>query len=586
MVDPRETSADADGVGVGAMSLGTVCEAAGVNESLVHHLYEEVVNDEPETVGLRAAVMGAAAAALSADEKGGEDELDQHPPHLVAVAEAELDAAFAAAAAVAVEQQEEGAAAADTGETTPMLHHMLPTSAATTTSSAEPSSPPRRRRHVRDVSEDFAAQALQAIQMPALEQDAAEKGSGRASRRPGLPPKPVYQHHAHALIPPSGAPKTKHHRRAQTAFVYGSGQRTNAAEYRASLLGNLMQRTNSFKVAKPGKQPALTSTEATALGTTGTSLRNLLAPSESFRKMKMPADGLPRPTRGRLGTWDNGTSRAHSIQQDRGATHRAAFVILEALSEAPKQPRGRHRRIHTAIGGGVELNSSATAAAPSPSPQSAVSPASGHRRGQSLLPDALMAQVERGLDMLPSIPTSLPSDIDEVNLTIDVKEGPTGEAEDVDVLLVVKRSVPIVGYVLLVVACLCLSTTGAVLDKQQGVSPTLKAYWRMAATWLTLLPFALASVIGRDGGIPKLSTYEWSLFLWCGLGYAISAEFFVLALSLVPVMNVYIFANTHCLLFVVLKIITGAPIACKEGLGGGYWICWWRCLRRRRKGRR
>ena len=169
--------------------------------------------------------------------------------------------------------------------------------------------------------------------------------------------------------------------------------------------------------------------------------------------------------------------------------------------------------------------------------------------------------------MLPTIPTSLPSDVDEVKIAIDVKEGPKGEAEDVDVLLVVKRSVPIIGYVLLVGASLCLSSTGAVLDKQKGVTPLLKGYWRMSATWICLLPFALKSLFGSGGGIPKLSRKEWSLFLLCGIGYASTSGFFVLALSLTSVMTTFIFANCHCLLFVVLKLITGNPIGWKEGLG-------------------
>lgn len=547
----REESSANDAEGLGAMPLGTICEAAGVNESLVHHLYEEVVNDDPETVGLRAAVMGVAA---SADQQEQQD----HPQHLVAVAEAELEAAYVTAAEQEQQQVEEEAAAAASAsgheESTPLLHHILPSNIAAPTT--EPPSPPRRRRHIRDVSEDFAAQALQAIHAPDAQEDAAEKGDNMPNAAGGLPPKPVYQH-AHPLVPPSGAPsaKARPHRRSLSAFAYGSGQKTSAAEYRANLLGNLMHRNDSFKVAKP-KPP---STAAA-----GTSLRNLLAPSESFRKVNLPADGIPQPTRARIGTWDNPSMP--SIPQDTAASHhRAAFVILEATSDAPPRGHGRHRRMHTAIGGGVEMTAGATLAPPHP--PAADTHGHGHRRGHSLLPDALMAPLERGLSILPSIPTSLPSDVDEVNLTIDVKEGPKGETEDVDVLLVVKRSVPTIGYVLLVMACFCLSTTGAVLDKQEGVSPTLKAYWRMSATWLCLFPFALRSVLGHGGGIPKLSRYEWSLFLWCGLGYAVCAEFFVLALSLAPVMNVYIFANTHCLLFVVLKVVTGAPIACKEGFG-------------------
>ena len=333
-----------------------------------------------------------------------------------------------------------------------------------------------------------------------------------------------------------------------------------------------MQKDASFRVKKPA-----TSSIPPGGGETNSvepsALRNFLSPTESFRKVNMPVDGVPQPTRDRVGTWDfaTGMPSAGTAQQ---ATHHAAYVILDTgetngrTQSADHGPRRRHRRAHTSVGSGVgvELASAKTSAGhKNPAP---IGEGHRHRRGQSILPEAIMAPLERGMSMLPTIPTSLPSDVDEVKITLDIQEGPKGEVEDVDVLLVVaKRSVPIIGYVLLVGASLCLSSTGAVLDKQKGVTPLLKGYWRMSATWLCLLPFALRSLFGSGGGIPKLSRKEWLLFLLCGLGYASTAGFFVLALSLTSVMTTFIFANCHCLLFVLLKIVTGKPISWKEGVG-------------------
>jgi len=532
-----------EAAGLGMLPLAAVCEAAGVNESLVATLYEEVVNEEPETVGFRAAV------GLGEDiDAGHEDEGENEPHRLLAVGEDQLDAAFADAAA------EEVGPAGSGGESTPLLRNLF----SAQDDKPQPQQPPRRRRHVRDVSEDFAAIALHAIhQAP---EDATEQGSAGgsaiSSARPGQYKRPQ------GLTPPRvpGKKTEKPHRRSQSAFAYGSGQKTSVAEYRANILGNLMKR-ESFRVQKP---PVVT--EDGAAAAEPSALRTFLSPSESYRKVNLPVDGVPEPTRARVGTWDFATGMPSAGTDAQGTHHHTAFVILDTGNTAggsdstDQGPLRRHRRAHTS----VELSPAKTTGHP---PTAHPQTGHHHRRGHSFLPDAIMAPLERGMSMLPTIPTSLPSDVDEVKIAIDVKEGPKGEAEDVDVLLVVKRSVPIIGYVLLVGASLCLSSTGAVLDKQKGVTPLLKGYWRMSATWICLLPFALKSLFGSGGGIPKLSRKEWSLFLLCGIGYASTSGFFVLALSLTSVMTTFIFANCHCLLFVVLKLITGNPIGWKEGLG-------------------
>lgn len=509
-----------EAAGLGMLPLAAVCEAAGVNESLVATLYEEVVNEEPETVGFRAAV------GLGEDiDAGHEDEGENEPHRLLAVGEDQLDAAFADAAA------EEVGPAGSGGESTPLLQNLF----SAQDDKPQPQQPPRRRRHVRDVSEDFAAIALHAIhQAP---EDATEQGiaggSAIPSARPGQYKRP------HGLTPPRvpGKKTEKPHRRSQSAFA------------------------ESFRVQKP---PVVTEDRAAAAEPSA--LRTFLSPSESYRKVNLPVDGVPEPTRARVGTWDFATGMPSAGTAAQGTHHHTAFVILDTGNTAggsdstDQGPLRRHRRAHTS----VELSPAKTTAHP---PTAHPQTGHHHRRGHSFLPDAIMAPLERGMSMLPTIPTSLPSDVDEVKIAIDVKEGPKGEAEDVDVLLVVKRSVPIIGYVLLVGASLCLSSTGAVLDKQKGVTPLLKGYWRMSATWICLLPFALKSLFGSGGGIPKLSRKEWSLFLLCGIGYASTSGFFVLALSLTSVMTTFIFANCHCLLFVVLKLITGNPIGWKEGLG-------------------
>ena len=68
-----------EAAGLGMLPLAAVCEAAGVNESLVATLYEEVVNEEPETVGFRAAVgLGEDIDAGHEDEDEGAEDRRQH----------------------------------------------------------------------------------------------------------------------------------------------------------------------------------------------------------------------------------------------------------------------------------------------------------------------------------------------------------------------------------------------------------------------------------------------------------------------------------------------------------------------------
>ena len=518
----------------GIIPISTLCEAVGVSESLVQHLYDDFVNNEPGKISLKEAVLGVGEPGEGAvgQERPWREQEDPLP--LVAVAEGELNAVYATAAAAEEEQ-------IVVGEAQPLLRE---TTSEFALESAHTHHHHRRRRHVRDVSDDFAAAALQAIHAPedvemsrgeginipslpfrqrpplspATESVALASGRGQRHCAPKLPP-PISQRPP--MAPPtatSPANMTKYHRRTVSEKV---------------LLEKLMHRADSFKSSPPNKIPRPSSAKRSL--TTGSFTTEAL---RSIFGGEFDEDMVPGPARtlAKVNSWDRSTI----------LTNRAAFIILDASSEQQQRARGTR---------------------PTLSPNNYAR----HRRGNSLLPDllpnAIADPIERSISALVDGKLTLPSDVDEISITIDRHEGLKGETESVDVLLVVKRSIPAVGYLLLGIATLSMSTAGAILAEQKGVSPSIKAYWRMTATWMTLFVFALRSVVRESGGLPILSMYEWSLFLWCGLGYAMCAEFFVIAISLTSVMNVYIFANCHCLLFVLLKLLTGAPIACKEGSG-------------------
>jgi len=129
-----------------------------------------------------------------------------------------------------------------------------------------------------------------------------------------------------------------------------------------------------------------------------------------------------------------------------------------------------------------------------------------------------------------------------------------------------KESIPLSAYLLLGSAVVSLSSIGPLLDFQDGVSSTMKVYWRTLATSVALLPFATAS-IRREGGLPKLTFQQWSILTFTAAMYAFMCIFFVWALEMTAVGNAVIFSNSQSLLLLVGKLFVGAPISTTEGTG-------------------
>jgi drug/metabolite transporter (DMT)-like permease len=135
--------------------------------------------------------------------------------------------------------------------------------------------------------------------------------------------------------------------------------------------------------------------------------------------------------------------------------------------------------------------------------------------------------------------------------------------------LIVKRQVPLIGYVILITGLWALSSVGVALNWQgHAVSPLLKTYWRLVATALVLLPMAWHST--RASGMPLqqlTSASQWMLLIVCAACYAFMTAAFVLALDLTTVVNAFVLSDLAPLFLILGRWVIGLPVLYTEGLG-------------------
>lgn len=153
----------------------------------------------------------------------------------------------------------------------------------------------------------------------------------------------------------------------------------------------------------------------------------------------------------------------------------------------------------------------------------------------------------------------LPSDITDISLET------RGYDENLEVTVVVHRQVPVIGYVLLLVSLIAISSVGVALDMEDNVSPLLKLFWRNTATSLATLPMAIYSM--RTNGVPHVNREFVVTMLCTGVAYAFYLGSYVISLSLTSLSHATLFNNAHSLLLVILKLCLGQPLVLFEGLG-------------------
>jgi drug/metabolite transporter (DMT)-like permease len=134
--------------------------------------------------------------------------------------------------------------------------------------------------------------------------------------------------------------------------------------------------------------------------------------------------------------------------------------------------------------------------------------------------------------------------------------------------VVIQRKVPWIGYVLLILGLLSLSSVGTALNLQRDVSsPRMKSFWRYSATCVVLFPLFLHSI--RRTGWPQLTLPQWRLFLLCSLCYAFMTAAFVVALELTTLADAFVLSNLAPLFIIVGRWVLGLPVLYMEGLGAG-----------------
>ncbi|RHY06947.1 hypothetical protein DYB25_001603 [Aphanomyces astaci] len=176
---------------------------------------------------------------------------------------------------------------------------------------------------------------------------------------------------------------------------------------------------------------------------------------------------------------------------------------------------------------------------------------------------------QRSLGELLRRASRLPSDIKDVSVEASVAV----ESNHVHLQLAVHKTVPWLGFSILIFALISVSAQGAAMQALVGVPPLLKVVWRFfGATCAYVVLGVITSVLNRN-------QVRWSSLklllsrrvIWesvvCTVSYATFVGTFVWALDHTSVSHAYIFCNAHSLLLVVAKWVTGQPVAPLETVG-------------------
>jgi drug/metabolite transporter (DMT)-like permease len=163
----------------------------------------------------------------------------------------------------------------------------------------------------------------------------------------------------------------------------------------------------------------------------------------------------------------------------------------------------------------------------------------------------------------------LPTDVCDVQ----IEATQYNDTETIRLDVVVKRQVPIIGYIILIGGLLSLSSVGSALNLQANVSPIMKSFWRYTSTWIVLLPITVRSIFYSNSnsntisGFPQLSMLQWIYFVICSMCYAFMTSAFVIALSYTTLANAFVLSNLAPLFIIVGRTVLGYSVLYMEGIG-------------------
>lgn len=131
--------------------------------------------------------------------------------------------------------------------------------------------------------------------------------------------------------------------------------------------------------------------------------------------------------------------------------------------------------------------------------------------------------------------------------------------------VLVKKQVPLIGYLILLTSDLAVASQGAALTMLTDVPPLLKLFWRVSGASVAFLPLAIASVYRH--GFPRLGPRKIWMLLLSAVAHTWFNASFLVALNLTSIGHVYIFNNSHSLLLVLFKLLLRQPLSMQELLG-------------------
>ena len=132
-----------------------------------------------------------------------------------------------------------------------------------------------------------------------------------------------------------------------------------------------------------------------------------------------------------------------------------------------------------------------------------------------------------------------------------------------------RTAVPLHAWLILVAALVAVSSAGAVLQIIDGVPPILKASWRLQATSLLLLPFALMQWKKMDEEARHRFTEPRNIGIVIGSGVCLFLHFglWVWSLDHTTLTHSLLFVTAHPLVFVVGLALLGRPLQTRQSLG-------------------
>ena len=160
-----------------------------------------------------------------------------------------------------------------------------------------------------------------------------------------------------------------------------------------------------------------------------------------------------------------------------------------------------------------------------------------------------------GSMILPSLATrdmTLPTDIISVELQV------TDEGNDGGIHLDarVDKSVPLIGYAILVSSLLALASIGAALDLQgDSATAEMKTFWRFFGTAIFFLSISFRSF--REE-VSRLEGHSlWVDIPTASLAYTVLCVNFAKSLELTSLVNAFVLSNMASLLLIALKVVRG-----------------------------